>query len=57
MIHLSRMWDEIIDALPNLHGWAVEVEEWIRNFISRILMDVITYPCWLRLIHVNKNGS
>ena len=29
----------------NLNGSAIDVKEWISNFILHILMDIITYPC------------
>ena len=29
---------------PNFKGVAVEVWEWIRDFISHFIMDVMTYP-------------
>ena len=31
---------------PNCNGTTVNVWEWISNFISHLLVDVITYPCW-----------
>ena len=40
----SREWDEITYPFPNFNGCTVEVWEWIRNFISHLIMDVITYP-------------
>ena len=40
----SKMWDEITYQFPNFNGYTVEVWEWISNFISHIIMDVITYP-------------
>ena len=40
----SKKWDEITYPYPNLNGSTVDVWEWISNFISRILIDVITYP-------------
>ena len=39
----SNVWDEIIYLFPNFKGTAVEVWEWISNFVSRFIMDVITY--------------
>ena len=29
----------------NFNGRAIEVWEWISNFISHFIIDVITYPC------------
>ena len=40
----SEMWDEITYPLQNFVGCIVEVWEWIINFISHFMMDVITYP-------------
>ena len=37
------MWDEIIYPFPN--GTTIEVWEWISNFISHFIMDIITNPC------------
>ena len=39
----SKVWDEIIH--PFQTSTAVEVWEWISNFIACFIMDVITYPC------------
>ena len=46
--------DEITYAFPNFNGCAVEVWEWIRNFIPHFTGNVITYARWLKLIHVGK---
>ena len=40
------MWDEIIYPFPNFNGSTVEVWEWINNFITHFIIDVITYPGW-----------
>ena len=40
-----KVWYKITYLFPNFKGATVEVWEWITNFISRIIMDVITYPC------------
>ena len=40
----SEVSDEITD--PFLYGCPVEVWEWINNFITHFIMDVITYPYW-----------
>ena len=37
------MWYEITYPFPNFKGEAVEVWEWISNFIPHFIMDVITY--------------
>ena len=42
----SKVWDEIIYPFPNFNGAAVEVWEWISNFIPYLIIDVITYPYW-----------
>ena len=38
--------DEITYPFPNFNGCTVEVWEWISNFITHFMMDVITYSCW-----------
>ena len=40
------MWDEITDPIPNFNSAAVEVWEWISNFIPRFTGHMATYPCW-----------
>ena len=54
----SKVCDEITHPFPNFNGTAIEVWEWISNFITHYIMDVITYP-WmgLQLIHVSKRVS
>ena len=45
--HMPRkMWNEITFPFTNLNGSTVEVWEWTSNFITHIIMDVMTYPCW-----------
>ena len=44
--HDSNVWDEIPYPFSNFNSVTVEVWELIRNIISHILMDVITYPYW-----------
>ena len=39
-----EVWSEITYPFPNFSGATVEVWEWISNFISHLMMDVITYP-------------
>ena len=39
----SKVWDEITYPFPNLNGAAIEVWEWVSNFIRHYIMDVITY--------------
>ena len=39
----SKVWDEITNPFPNLNGAAIEDWEFISNFISYFLIDVITY--------------
>ena len=49
-INLSRndlpreVWDEIAYQFPNFNGVAVEVWEWMKNFIPHVTIDIITYP-------------
>ena len=46
-------WDEITYPFPKFNGWNVKVWEWISNFISNFMTDVLTNPCCrLKLIHV-----
>ena len=40
-----NVWDEITYPFPNFNGAAVEVWEWISNFILHFLLDVIISPC------------
>ena len=42
----TKMWDEIPLPFPNFNGSAVEVWEWLRNFIPHFIMGVITFPFW-----------
>ena len=42
----SIVWYEIIYPLSNVNGTAVEVWQWISNFISHFIVEVIDYPCW-----------
>ena len=37
---------KIIYPSPNFNGRTVDGWEWISNFTSNFIMDVITYPCW-----------
>ena len=37
---------KITYPFPNFSSCIDEVWEWIVNFISHIIIDVITYPCW-----------
>ena len=45
---------EITLPFPNFLGFS-QVWEWIINFIPYNIMDVVTYPCWKKLIHVSKS--
>ena len=40
-----KVLDEITYLFPNFHSAAVEVWEWICNFIPHFTGHVITYPC------------
>ena len=40
----DKVWDEITYLFTNFNGYAVEVWEWVSNFIPHFVMDVITYP-------------
>ena len=41
----NMVWDEITYPFPNFNDTAVEVWEWISNFILHFTVHVITYPC------------
>ena len=41
----NNVWNEIAYPSRNFKGYAVEVSEWISNFIPHFIMDVITYAC------------
>ena len=41
-----KVWDKIIYPFRNFNGTAVEVLEWISNFIPHFTVHVINYPCW-----------
>ena len=45
------LWDEITYQFQHFSG---AVWEWISNFIRRLIMDLITYPCWIN--HIDKMG-
>ena len=46
----SKMWDEITHPFQNVNDAAIDVWEWIDNFIPHFTWRVITYPYW-------ENGS
>ena len=41
-----KVWDKITYPFPNFNCAAVEVWEWMSNFISHFIGNVIAYPCW-----------
>ena len=41
-----KVWDEFISPFPNFNSVAVEVWEWISNFVPHFTGHVITYLCW-----------
>ena len=41
----SKVYDEITYLFSNFNGLTIEVREWIGNFITHIMMDIIAYPC------------
>ena len=53
----SKMWDGITYPLPNFNGSTVEVWKWISHFISHIIKNVVSYPCWDSLNHISQRGS
>ena len=52
---LSKVWSEITYPFPSFSSSTIEVWEWISNFISHIIMDVIIYPCCDK-VNVSKRG-
>ena len=46
---LSKVIDEITYPFQNFNRTTVEIWEWLRNFIFHFLMDVITYPFWVKV--------
>ena len=47
---------QIIVQFPYYNIYAIEVWEWINNFIQHFIMDVITYPWDEKLSHIIKRG-
>ena len=43
LIHY-KVWDEIPYSSPNFNGAAVEIGEWISNFMQHLTGNVITSP-------------
>ena len=43
---IHKVWVEISCPFPNFNGEAVEVWEWISNFIPNLTRNVVTYPYW-----------
>ena len=43
---LRKVWNKITYPFPKFNDTAVEVWEWMNNFIPHSMMDVITYPYW-----------
>ena len=43
----AKVWDEITYPCLNFNGCAVEVCEWIVNFIPHVIMDAINYLGWI----------
>ena len=41
-----QVYDEITYTFPNSIDTAIEVWEWIINFIPHFTGHMITYPCW-----------
>ena len=52
----NKVWDEITYPFLNFNGCTVEVQEWISNFISHFIMDVIIIHVEIKLNHVSKRG-
>ena len=45
-LHPLKSVDEITYPFSNFSGAAVEVWEWINNFILHFTQYVVIYPCW-----------
>ena len=45
----TKAWLNLAHPFQNFNGCAFEVWEWISNFIPQFIMDVITYPCWVKV--------
>ena len=41
-----KIWDEITNPVANFNDVAIEVWEWISNFVPYFTGHAITYPCW-----------
>ena len=41
--------DQITYLFPNFNGAAIEVWEWISNFILLFIGHVLIYPCWVKV--------
>ena len=54
---LSKVWDEITYPFPSYNSTTMEFGEWTSNFISYIIMDVITCPCWGRSQNILVKGG
>ena len=41
----NKLEDEITYQFLNFNGAAIEVWDWMSNFLSHFLMEVINFPC------------
>ena len=56
--NLSIVWDEVIYPFPHIKGAAVEVWEWISNFIPHFVTGCnYVSMLGLKLVYVSKRGS
>ena len=46
----SWVWGGVIYLFPNVNGCTDEVWEWMINFILHFITDVMTDPCWEKVI-------
>ena len=46
LLHLSIFIAKIVYPFPNVNSAAVDVWEWINNFIAQFISPVIIYSCW-----------
>ena len=42
----NKMGNDITYPFQNVNGEAIDVSEWLSNFILHFIVDVITYPWW-----------
>ena len=48
----GKVWDEIADSFPSFSGCTVEVWEWVSNFLSHFIIDVIFGKFFFRILQL-----